>query len=76
MMLQNTFFSLLRSSVKFIKPTFLNDELIVNTFFLKNSLSSIDLKQEILKSDKIICEIFVKLVGLMENQSDLVFQKI
>ena len=64
-MLQNTFFFVVKDlSVKFIKPTFLNDELIVNTFFLKNSLSSIDLKQEILKSDKIICEIFVKLVWI------------
>ena len=34
MMLQNTFFFVVKDlNVKFLKPTFLNDELIVNTFF-------------------------------------------
>ena len=48
--------------VSYIKPTFLYDKLDVKTFFLKNSLASLDLKQLILKNDIIVCEIFVRLV--------------
>ena len=50
--------------VSFFKPTFLYDQLNVKTFFLKNTLVSLDLKQLILKNDIVICEVFVKLVWI------------
>ena len=62
-MIDNSFFFVIRDiKVSYIKPTFLYDELDVKTFFLKNSLASLDLKQLILKNDIIVCEIFVRLV--------------
>ena len=50
--------------VNFFKPTFLYDQLNVKTFFLKNTLASLDLKQLIFKNDIVICEVFVKLVWI------------
>ena len=50
--------------VSFFKPTFLYDQLNVKTFFLKNTLASLDLKQLIFKNDIVICEVFVKLVWI------------
>ena len=64
-MINNSFFFVVREiKVSFLKPTFLYDELDVKTFFLKNSLASVDLKQLILKNDIVICEVFVKLVWI------------
>ena len=64
-MLKNTFFFVVRQiTVKFIKPSFLSDELLVKTYFLKNNKVSLNLKQIILKNGKPICEILVKLVWI------------
>ena len=64
-MINNSFFFVVREiKVSFLKPTFLYDQLDVKTFFLKNSLASLDLKQLILKDDIVICEVFVKLVWI------------
>ena len=64
-MLKNTFFFVVRQiTVKFIKPSFLSDELLVKTYFLKSNKVSLDLKQIILKNGKPICEILVKLVWI------------
>ncbi len=64
-MINNSFFFVVREiKVSFLKPTFLYDQLDVNTFFLKNSLASLDLKQLILKNGIVICEVFVKLVWI------------
>ena len=64
-MINNSFFFVVREiKVSFLKPTFLYDQLDVKTFFLKNSLASVDLKQLILKNDIVICEVFVKLVWI------------
>jgi acyl-CoA thioesterase FadM len=51
-------------TVKYIKPSFLSDELLVKTYFLKSNKVSLDLKQIILKNGKPICEILVKLVWI------------
>ena len=64
-MINNSFFFVVREiKVSFLKPTFLYDLLDVKTFFLKNSLASVDLKQLILKNDIVTCEVFVKLVWI------------
>ena len=64
-MLKNTFFFVVRQiTVKFIKPSFLSDELLVKTYFLKSNKVSLDLKQIILKNGKPICEMLVKLVWI------------
>ena len=64
-MINNSFFFVVREiKVSFLKPTFLYDQLDVKTFFLKNTLASIVLKQLILKNDIVICEVFVKLVWI------------
>ena len=64
-MINNSFFFVVREiKVSFLKPTFLYDQLDVKTFFLKNSLASLDLKQLILKNDIVVCEVFVKLVWI------------
>ena len=64
-MINNSFFFVVKEiKVSFLKPTFLYDQLDVKTFFLKNSLASLDLKQLILKDDIVICEVFVKLVWI------------
>ena len=64
-MINNSFFFVVKEiKVSFLKPTFLYDQLDVKTFFLKNSLASVDLKQLILKNDIVICEVFVKLVWI------------
>ena len=57
-MLKNTFFFVVRQiTVKFIKPSFLSDELLVKTLFFKNNKVSLDLKQIILKK---MANLFVK----------------
>ena len=58
------FFVVKEIKVNFFKPTFLYDQLNVKTFFLKNTLASLDLKQLIFKNDIVICEVFVKLVWI------------
>ncbi len=64
-MINNSFFFVVREiKVSFLKPTFLYDQLDVETFFLKNSLASLDLKQLILKNDIVVCEVFVNLVWI------------
>ena len=64
-MLKNTFFFVVRQiTIKFIKPSFLSDELLVKTYFLKSNKVSLDLKQIILKNGKPICEMLVKLVWI------------
>ena len=64
-MINNSFFFVVKEiKVSFLKPTFLYDQLDVKTFFLKNNLASLDLKQLILKDDIVICEVFVKLVWI------------
>ena len=50
--------------VIFFKPTFLYDQLDIETFFVKNTLASLDLKQQIFKNDIVICEVFVRLVWI------------
>ncbi|MAI29779.1 MAG: hypothetical protein CMP38_06195 [Rickettsiales bacterium] len=64
-MINNSFFFVVKEiKVSFLKPTYLFDQLYVKTYFLKNSLASLDLKQLIFKKEKVICEIFVKLVWI------------
>ena len=64
-MSNNSFFFVVKEiKVNFFKPTFLYDQLNVKTFFLKNTLASLDLKQLIFKNDIVICEVFVKLVWI------------
>ena len=64
-MINNSFFFVVKEiKVSFLKPTFLYDQLDVKTFFLKNSLASVDLKQLILKNDIVMSEVFVKLVWI------------
>ena len=64
-MINNSFFFVVKEiKVNFFKPTFLYDQLNVKTFFLKNTLASLDLKQLIFKNDIVICEVFVKLVWI------------
>ena len=65
LMIKNTFFFVVREiKIKYLSPSFLNDKLFVETFFMDNSLSSIILVQHVLKKNKIICEIKVELVWL------------
>ena len=65
LMIKNSFFFVVREiKVKYLLPSFLNEKLFVETFFMKNSLSSITLVQHVLKKKKIICEIKVELVWL------------
>ena len=64
-MINNSFFFVVKEiKVSFLKPTFLYDRLDVRTFFLKNTLASLDLKQLIFKNDIVICEVFVRLVWI------------
>ncbi len=64
-MINNSFFFVVRDiKVRFLKPTYLYDQLHIKTYFLKNSLASIELKQVIFKNDIIICEVFVKLIWI------------
>ena len=64
-MINNSFFFVVKEiKVSFFKPTFLYDQLDVKTFFLKNTLASLDLKQLIFKNDIVICEVFVRLVWI------------
>ncbi|MAI59844.1 MAG: hypothetical protein CMM92_02345 [Rickettsiales bacterium] len=64
-MINNSFFFVVKEiKVSFLKPTFLYDQLDVKTFFLKNKLASLDLKQLIIKDDIVICEVLVKLVWI------------
>ena len=64
-MINNSFFFVVKEiKVSFLKPTFLYDRLDVKTFFLKNTLASLDLKQLIFKNDIVICEVFVRLVWI------------
>ena len=64
-MINNSFFFVVKEiKVNFFKPTFLYDQLNVKTFFLKNTLASLDLKQLIFKNDIVICEVFVRLVWI------------
>ena len=64
-MINNSFFFVVRQiKVNFLKPTYLFDQLDVKTYFLKNSLASLDLKQLISKKETAICEVSVKLVWI------------
>ena len=64
-MINNSFFFVVKEiKVSFLKPTYLFDQLDVKTYFLKNSLASLDLKQLIFKKEKAICEVSVKLVWI------------
>jgi len=64
-MINNSFFFVVRDiKVRFLKPTYLYDQLDVKTYFLKNSMASIELKQVIFKNDNIVCEVFVRLVWI------------
>ena len=64
-MINNSFFFVVREiKVSFLKPTYLFDQLDVKTYFLKNSLASLDLKQLISKKETTICEVSVKLVWI------------
>ena len=64
-MINNSFFFVVKEiKVSFLKPTFLYDRLDVKTFFLKNTLASLDLKQLIFKNNIVICEVFVRLVWI------------
>ena len=58
------FFVVKEIKVIFFKPSFLYDQLDIKTFFVKNTLASLDLKQLIFKDDIVICEVFVKLVWI------------
>ncbi len=64
-MINNSFFFVVRDlKVKFLKPTYLYDQLDIKTYFLRNSFASIELKQVFFKNNIIICEVFVKLVWI------------
>ena len=64
-MINNSFFFVVKEiKVSFFKPSFLYDQLEVKTFFLRNTLASLDLKQLIFKNDIVICEVFVRLVWI------------
>ena len=64
-MINNSFFFVVREiRVSFFKPSFLYDQLEVKTFFLRNTLASLDLKQLIFKNNIVICEVFVNLVWI------------
>ena len=64
-MINNSFFFVVKEiKVSFLKPTYLFDQLDVKTYFLKNSLASLDLKQLISKKETAICEVSVKLVWI------------
>ena len=64
-MINNSFFFVVKEiKVIFFKPTFLYDQLDIETFFVKNTLASLDLKQQIFKNDIVICEVFVRLVWI------------
>ncbi len=58
------FFVVSELKIKFLEPSFLNDELEIETQFEKNTISSIDLLQQIRKNKNVICKIDVKLVWI------------
>ena len=62
---KNIFFFVVKEiNVEFFTPSFLNDELTVNTFFIKSKSASIDLNQIVLRGEMKICKIFVRLVWI------------
>ena len=64
-MKKNIFFFVVNEiNIEFFTPSFLNDELTVNTFFIASKSASIDLNQIILRGEMKICKIFVKLVWI------------
>ena len=64
-MINNSFFFVVKEiKVSFFKPSYLYDQLEVKTFFLRNTLASLDLKQLIFKNNIVICEVFVNLVWI------------
>jgi len=64
-MINNSFFFVVRDiKIRFLKPTYLFDQLEIKTYFLRNSFTSIELKQVIFKNNIKICEVFVRLVWI------------
>ena len=51
-------------NAEYLKPAFLFDMLKINTFFISNKMASFILKQDILRKEKTICSIKVKLVWI------------
>ena len=58
------FFVVSELKIKFLEPSFLNDELEIETHFEKNTISSIELLQQIKKNKNVICKVNVKLVWI------------
>ena len=58
------FFVVKEINAEYLKPAFLFDMLKINTFFISNKMASFILKQDILRKEKTICSIKVKLVWI------------
>ena len=58
------FFVVSELKIKFLEPSFLNDELEIEKHFEKNTISSIELLQQIKKHKNVICKANVKLVWI------------
>ena len=58
------FFCSKRIKNKVFRTIFLNDELEIETHFEKNTISSIELLQQIKKNKNVICKVNVKLVWI------------
>ena len=60
----NFFFVVKEMNVNYVKPSFLFDELVVVTYFLRNRVTSLDLQQDIVKKNELICKMNIKLVWI------------
>ena len=66
----NSFFFVVRKlEVEFFQPSFLFDDLLVETFFKENTKTSIKIVQKFRKNDQTICKIDVFLVWIDGNTS-------
>ncbi len=61
---KKNFFVVKEINAEYLKPAFLFDMLKINTFFISNKMASFILKQDILRKEKTICSIKVKLVWI------------
>lgn len=65
MMKNNSFFFVIKKvNLNFIKPTYLFDELVIETYYRGNSYTSINLFQKFIKKDLLICELNICLVWI------------
>jgi len=63
------FFVVRKLEVEFFQPSFLFDDLLVETFFKENTKTSIKIVQKFRKNDQTICKIDVFLVWIDGNTS-------